>query len=162
MAKGNKIVINHNDARGRYLEGIISGTPKPGTVVQLKASTEPVSGRFTWEVYNRDADGDHPQGPLAVLREDELQGKLMTDAYVTGTRCFLYCPQNGDQLNMLVKNVSGTPDSFNIGDIMMVDDATGKLIATTGSPESEPFTMAETEATALTADELKHCFFTGY
>ena len=63
---------------------------------------------------------------------------------------------------MLVQVQSGTGDTFNIGDLMMVDDGTGKLLASSGSPESEPFIMLETEATALTEDELKHVYFTGY
>ena len=56
---------------------------------------------------------------------------------------------------------SGTSDAFAIGDILMVDDSTGKLVATTGSPESEPFVVMETVA-ALTADALVHVMFTGY
>lgn len=158
MSLGNTVVISENP-RGRYLPAIISGTPKPGTVMQIKAGTESVGGAFTWEVYNADADGN--QRLIAVTVEDGNQGFPITTAYVTGTRGMVYCPLPGDELNMLVANIPGTSDSFAIGDLLMVDDGTGKLIATTSSPESEAFVCAETVAT-LTADAHVHCFFTGY
>jgi len=160
MAQGNEILISAVP-NGRFLEGLIDGTPKPGTVMQVKAATEPVSGRHTWEVYNRDADGDRPQGPIAVLLPDQLQGKLATDAYVTGTRGFLYAPIAGDEVNMLLADVAGTGDDHAIGELLIVDDGTGLLIATTGTPESEPFVVMET-ITDPTTDTLVHCMFTGY
>ena len=155
-------ILLEGEPKGKRIEGYIDGsTPKPGTVMQLKAATEPVNGRHTWEVYNRDADGNRPQGALAVLLEDHLQGKDDDDAYADGDRCFLYVPAPGDELRMLVANIAGTGDSFAIGDLLIVNDGDGKLIATTGSVESEPFTVMETVA-ALTADTLVHCMFTGY
>ena len=159
MAQGNEIVVTA-EPRGQFLEGIVSGTPKPGTVMQVAAATEPQSGRFTWEVYNADADGN--QRIIAVLLPDALQGKTATDAYVTGSRCFLYCPLPGELLNMLLQDVAGTGDTYAIGDIFIVDDGTGKLIATTGSPEAEPFVLMETISTPLAADALELCMFTGY
>jgi len=125
----------------------------------LTAATEMVNGKFTWEVADYDADGD--QRLIAVLLEDDLQGKVSTDAYVTGTLCRLYCPLPGDELNMLLADVAGTGDDHAIGDLLMVDDGTGLLIATTGSPESECFICCET-VTNPTADALRHCMFTGY
>lgn len=160
--KGNEILISA-EPNGRFLEGIVYGTPKPGTCMQIKAATEMVNGRFTWEVFNADADGN--QRLVAVLLPDALQGKLYSDAYVSGTRCFLYCPLPGDELNMLVTDVdTGTSDSFAIGDLLMIDDGTGKLIDTTGSPESESFICLETYAdpTSTQTDFWLHCMFTGY
>jgi hypothetical protein len=159
MAKGNEIIVTA-EPRGTFKEGIVSGTPKPGTVMQIKASTAADdNGRHTWEVYNAAADGN--QRLIAVLLPDQLQGKTATDAYVTGTRCFLYCPIMGEELNMLYSNIAGTADSFAVGDIMIVDDGTGKLVATTGTPESEPFVCLEAQS-ALTADTLVWSIFTGY
>jgi hypothetical protein len=158
MAKGNEIIVSANP-QGKFLEGIVSGTPKPGTCMQIKAATEPVGGRYTWEVYNADADGN--QRLIAVLLPDVLRGKLATDAYADGDRCFLYCPIAGEELNMLVADVGGTADTFAIGDILMVDDGTGKLVDTTGTPESEAFICIETSA-ALTADKLLLCMYTGH
>lgn len=156
----NTIVLSP-EPRGRFIEGIIDGTPKPGTVVQLKAATEPVNGKFTFEVYNRDADGNRPQGPLFVLTEDYLQGRLVTDQFASGDLVKVYAPLPGDELMMLIADVAGTDtDTHAIGEILMVDDGTGKLVASS-SPETEPFVLAETLA-GLTADTLAHCFFSGY
>lgn len=154
MALGNEIILSP-EPRGRFFEGTIEGTPKPGTLMQIKAATEPVNGRYTYEAYNRAADGD--RYPLLVLLPDHYQGKTATDAYVTGTRGFLYAPLPGDELNVLKGDVSGTADDFAIGDMLMIDDGTGKVIATTGTPEAEPFVCLET-VTDPTADQLVHVF----
>ena len=77
MAKGNEIIVSANP-EAKFLEGIIDGTPKPGTIKQIKSGVEPVEGRFTWEAFNRTADGD--RGIIAVLCPDSLQGQLATTA----------------------------------------------------------------------------------
>lgn len=160
MAKGNEIVVS-NEPRGRFMEGIVSGTPSPGTVMQIKAATEPIGGRLTWEAYNADADGD--QRLMAVLLPDWLQGKVNTDAYADGDRCFLYCPLPGDELNMLVSAAgTGTGDAMAIGNLLIVNDGDGLLIATTGTPESEPFIVLETVADVAAAGTLTHVMFTGF
>lgn len=158
MAQGNNIVVT-GEPRGRFLECTVSGTPKPGTAMLPVAATAAVSGRFTWAVYTPGTDGE--QRMVAVLLSDRLQGKLATDAYVTGTRGFLYIPLPGDELNMLKGDVAGTADDFAIADPLMLDTGTGKVIATTGSPESEAFMCMET-VTDPTADVLVFCMFTGY
>jgi len=120
MAQGNEIVLTAFP-KGVRREGIISGTPSPGTVMQLVAATEPVAGRYTWEVYDADADGD--QRIIACLDRDGLVGQLATTAYVDGARCFLYCPIMGEEMNMLVAAAgTGTGDAKAIGDLFMVDD----------------------------------------
>ena len=154
----NTIIVS-NDPRGRFFEGIIDGTPKPGTVMQLKAAVEPVNGKHTWEVFNGAADGE--QTLIVVLLEDQLQGIGVGTAYVSGTLGRLYCPLPGDELLMLLLDVAGTGDTRAIGDKYMVDDGTGKLVVTTGSPEAEPFLLLET-LSALTADALAHVMFTAY
>ena len=158
MAKGNEIIVSA-DPKGTFMEGIVSGTPKPGTCMQITAGTAAVGGRFTWEVYNTSADGE--QRAVAVLLPDSDQGQLATTAYVTGARCFLYFPLPGEELNMLMADVSGTGDDHTIGEVLMIDDGTGKLVTTTGSPESEPFISLEA-TTDPTADALHWCMFTGY
>jgi len=158
MAKGTQIIVTA-EPRGVREEGFISGTPKPGTVVQIKEETADVGGRFTWEVYDADADGN--QRMIAVLLPKDLEGGLETAAYVNGDRCFVYFPLPGETLNMLYKAVAGTSDNFKIGDILMVDDSSGKLIHTTGSPESEPFVCLET-VSAISSDTLTWSMFTGY
>lgn len=156
---GSEIVVASNP-RGMFLEGIVDGTPKPGTLMQIKAGVEPVGGRHTWEVFNGAADGE--QCLMAILREDHLQGKSAEDAYADGDRCFLYVPVAGEEMNVLVGDVAGTAatSDFAIGDKLMHDDTTGKFVDTTGTPESEPFIVLET-ITDMVGDTLVHVMATG-
>lgn len=156
----NTIIVSVNP-RGRQFDGIIVGTPKPGVVLQIKTGTEPVGGKHSWVPYARDADGDRPRGPIAILCEDHLQGKGITDAYVTGTIGQLYCPLPGDELLMQLQDVSGTGDAHTIGEILMIDSSTGQLLITTGSPETESFVCLETIA-APTADVWAHVMCSGH
>ncbi len=160
MAKGNEIILSA-DPRGVFKEGIIDGTPKPGTVMQVKAATEPIGGRHTWEVADYGADGD--QRLVAVLLADWAQGKTADNAYADGDRCFLYCPVAGEELNMRISAAgTGTGDAIAIGALLMVDDGTGLLVATTGTPESESFICMETVADVVLAGTLCHCMYTGH
>lgn len=158
MSSHNVIVLTPAPM-GRFLEGIVSGTPKPGTQMQIKAATEPVNGKHTWEVFNGAADGE--RALVAILLENYFLGKGPTDAYADGEQCRLFIPLPGDELQVLLQNQSGTADAFTIGQKLIVDDGTGKFLATTGSPESEPFQVMETKA-ALTADALCHVICTGH
>lgn len=162
MARGNEIIVSANP-RGVFMEGFIGEglTPKPGTVMQIQAATSLTGGRHTFELYNADADGGMPKGPLYVLLADTLRGKTNTDAYAAGDRAFLYTPVAGEELNMLVANLGGTADDHALGEMLIVDDGTGLLIATTGTPESEPFQLLEA-ITDPTEDTLAWCMYTGY
>ena len=158
MARGNKIIVSANP-RGVSHEGYINDTSKPGTIMQIDVSEGiGADGRFDFEAYNADADGD--KRLLFILLPDWGLGKIATDAYVSGDRCFLYTPIAGEEFNMLVQNLAGTGDDHAIGDLLIVDDSTGKLIAT-ASNESEPFICLET-ITDPTADTLAHVIYTGY
>lgn len=162
MAKGNNIIVS-DKARGVFLEGTINAALKPGTVVQVDVSEGiGADGRFDWEAYDpASVVQNGARRLIAVLLPDKLQGKNATQAYVSGDRCFVYIPAAGEELNMLVENLSGTADDHSFGDLLMVSDGTGKLLASTGSPESEPFMLLE-DITDPTADTLAHCMFTGY
>lgn len=163
MARGNGIIVSARPG-GRFLEGPLKSgiTPKPGTVMQIDASAGvDDNGNFNWELYDSDADGGRPKGPLAILLPDELRGVDATTAYADGARCFVYIPLPGEEFNMLLQDVAGTGDDHALGEILIVDDGTGKLIATTGSPESEPFMVLET-VTDPVADTLTHVIYTGY
>lgn len=162
MARGNLIVVTA-DPKGNFLEGVIAAgeTPKPGTIMQIDPSVALVGGRHTWKAYNRDADGDRPVGPFAVLDIDKFQGKSATDAYAAADRCFLYCPLPGDELNLLFGNAAGTGDDIALGDIMMVDDGTGKVVESTGSVETEVAVALEA-ITDPTADQLLWCMWSGH
>lgn len=162
MARGNCIIVSSNP-RGVFMEGYIGAglTPKPGTIMQIQASTALKSGRHTFELYNADADGGRPKGPFYVLREDGLQGRDTSTAYAAGERAFFYTPLPGEELNLLVANLAGTGDDHAVGEMLIVDDTTGLMIATTGAPETEVAQLLEV-ITDPTADTLAWCVWTGY
>ena len=72
----------------------------------------------------------------------------------------LYYPQMGEEFNMLVEDVGGTGDDFFIGEEMMVDNGTGKLMTADDNAEAHPFTCLET-ITNPTADHYMHVRFNG-
>lgn len=161
MARGNRIIITPE--RCFKVEGIIASgeTPKPGQIVQIQAATAVNGGRHTWEIYNADADGGRPKGPFILLCEDLLQGKTTSDAYAAGDRAFGAILMPGCEFNGLLLNIAGTADDHALGEILIVDDTTGKFIATTGSPETE-YAMLLEAVTDPTADTLAWMIATGY
>jgi hypothetical protein len=158
MAKGNEIIVS-SDPRGVFMEGIIGDTSKPGTLMQIQAGTAPKAGRFTWIAASIGTDGK--ASLIAVLLPDSLQGKLATDAYVSGTRCFLYCPEGGEDLNVLVGEGAGTSNTFAIGDRFTLDSDVGILIPAAGTEASQPFICLET-FTQVTSPQLVWCKYTDH
>ena len=152
----NKVIITPFP-QGRFLEGTISGALTPGVCVEISAIT---NGKFTFRAYQPGSDGLRPLGGLPILIEN-LRGGDNATAYVTGEGCRVYFPLHGDVLIMILQDVSGTADAHTFGELLIPDTGTGKLIATTGSPEIEPFTLCET-LTAPAADVLGHVIYTGY
>jgi hypothetical protein len=150
MPKGSGIIVTSNP-QGKQLEGFVSGTPKPGTMMQIQVGTALVGGRFTWEAYAPGADGE--QRLVAILLPNDEEGQLATTAFVSGTRCKLYVPCAGEEMNILFGDTAGTGDDIAVGDMLIADTGTGKFIKTTGSPESEPFQALEALSDP-TADQL--------
>lgn len=161
--QGSNIVVSADVQAFQFKEGIIGTgvTAYPGSIMQIDFSVAPVGGRHTWVLYNRDADGNRPAGPLIILTEDRGQGRDYSTPYTAGERCSGIVPLPGQEFNCLIGDVSGTADAHTKGEILIVDDGTGELIATTGSPESEPFVLCETLA-ALTADTPAWVMYSGY
>lgn len=176
MARGTQIVVTSNP-KGVFLEGIVSGTPFPGMVAELTPAVAPVGGRHTWRARSL-ASG--AKGGVFVFREDDLQGKLgvgapqpgavpfsggtqpyagsgLGDAYVSGTRCFLYAPIMGEEMNVVRESAAGTADDVAIGDLFSVNNV-GKLIPTTSV--SAPFQAMEVISDP-TADYLLWCLYLG-
>lgn len=162
MARGNKIVITENP-RGKFFEGTITGTPLPGTVMQLSTGVAvDGNGRHTWIVYQPGTDGDRPVGPLAVALE-KGEGNDFDQAYVTGDRGFLYVPLAGDEMNMRWSAAgTGAADATTVGLLAIVDTGTGLLVDTTGSVESEPFAAMEAVTDVVATGTLVWCIATGY
>lgn len=161
MARGNCIIVNAGSRH--FAEGFVKTgeTFYPGMIVQKDPTVALQGGRHTYKLYNRDADGDRPAGALWVVRENSLIGKTTADSYAAGELCFFYAPVEGDELNLLIKNETGTADDHAAGEILTVDDGTGKLIATTGTPEIEVAMLLEA-VTDPTADTLAWCEWTGH
>jgi hypothetical protein len=162
--QGSKIVTTPNP-KGVFIEGTIIGTPSPGTLMQIDASGGISGNRLDWEPFGSGpgvgADGE--QRLIAVLDYDKNQGKLNTDAYVTGTYGQMYVPIAGETMNVLVSATgTATSDAVAIGDVFIINDGDGLLIATTGSPESEPFQCIEVVSDVVVTGTLVHCMYTGY
>lgn len=155
-ARGRKIILTAHP-QGRFLEGPIFGTPKPGTVMEIKNAYYE-GNQHRWQAFSASTG---KRRLIAVLLEDLGQGKTVDDAYTSGDRGFLYVPHAGEELNMLLADVAGTGDTHAALERLIVQTVTGLLIATTGSPESEPFTLL-TALTALSANTLAPCMYTGY
>lgn len=161
MARGNCIVVS-SEPQGKHMEGILGAgiTASPGVILQIDYSIALKGGRHTFKLFNRGADGKRPAGGYWVLREDYLQGKPVTSTYAAGERVFLYAPMRGEELNLLLGDVAGTGDTHAVGEMLMVDDTTGKLVASTGTPETEVATLKEA-VTAPVADTLAWCQWNG-
>ena len=119
---------------GRMEEGILGAglTVFPGMVVQRDYSvalsdgtnltTGKKSGRWTYKLYAPGADGGKPPGGYWVVLPDQLQGRLSTTAYTAGERLFLYAPLMGDELNLLLIDISGTGDTHTIGEVLIAQE----------------------------------------
>lgn len=159
--RGKCIVVTANPM-GAWEEGFVGSglTFYPGMVVERDVSVALKGGRHTYKYYAPGADGEMPKGSYWVVTERllALAGKGITDSvtfdsYGAGEKCSLYSPRAGEELNLLLANLAGTADDHAVGEKLMVDTGTGKLIATTGTPESE---VAQTQeaVTDPTADTL--------
>jgi hypothetical protein len=160
MARGNKIVVNP-DAKGAREWGYLAGAYSPGTILQVDPTVALKHGKHTWKVFTRDADGDRPAGPYAVLDYGMYTGRDATTAFASGDFAPLYIPQEGDELNLLFLNQTGTADDIALGDLLIVDNGTGKVFKTTGSVENEVATALEAIVDP-TADQLLWCRWSGY
>lgn len=158
MAKGTNIIVSAQP-KGVYVEGTMSGTPKPGTMMEQTSNAADGNERFTFQVYQPGTDGDR-RLPL-ILLPDSAVGQLETTAYVTGANCFMYVPAVGEEMNILFGNAAGTGDDVAVGGLLIADTGTGKFIPTTGTPESEPF-QAKEALVDPTADQLLWAWYTGY
>jgi len=150
MSYGNRIIASA-EPKGMYLEGIIYGALLPGIMCQIRVAAGITAGEYTWEPYAPNASGDPRL--VAILLEDDLQGGLMTTAYVSGTRGKLYVPLPGEQINVLLRDVAGTGDAHTFGERVVAETGTGKFIVQSTSANLAQFTLLEAIA-APTADTL--------
>ncbi len=128
--------------RGVFLEGTISGTPKPGNSVEVKAATEFTNGRPTLQLAAPGTDGKAIMN--AILLEDAEQGKTVDDAFVSGTRGRAYVPAPGEEMLVRCGETAGTGNSFTIGERLMTNATGGYYILASGTIEDTPFVCLET------------------
>jgi hypothetical protein len=152
MARGQRIVVNP-DAKGTYKWGYLATAEYPGTVFQVDPTVALKSGQHTLKVYQPGTDGENPLGGYWVLVEDLMTARTTVTQYAAGEFAKFYSPRMGDELNLLVANLAGTADDHPLGEKMMLDTGTGKLIVTTGTPEDEVAVLLEA-ITDPTADTL--------
>ena len=153
----NTIVLTPAPA-GRFLEGFLSGALKPGFAMEIKAATEPVGGKHTWQAFSG-STGERKL--IAILLENEMIGKGPEDEIASGQKVRMYVPIPGDELLVRVSATgTGTDDAVAIGDKLIITSG-GDFIKTTGSPEAEPFEVMETLSDVTAAGTLVHCIFTG-
>lgn len=131
MSTHAPIVVTSAPA-GRFLEGTIVGTPKPGQFMEVDPTVVmDARGRFSWRVYQPGTDG--LKRPIVILCENQLLGKLKTTAYADGDAGYMYCPINGDEVQILMKNETGTGDAVALGDMLTFDSGTGKGVPAAGT-----------------------------
>lgn len=176
MALGNVILITP-EPKGRFEEIIVVGTPKPGTHMVIKPGTtftrggrcemEP-AGTTAASSTNQGMNADGERIPIAILLCATDAGASgvppfigPTDAYTTGSRGTVYYPVPGDEMNILFQDNTGTGalEDIVIGSKLIVDDGTGKVLQSTGSPECEPWVSNEAVAD-VAADRLIWATFT--
>lgn len=133
----------NNNPQGRFMEGIIDDTSKPGTWMELVPGSAEVSGRLHYRHYAPGADGSPRE--VIILLEDPGQGAIYSAAYVAGTRCFLYSPLAGDEMNVLTADATGTGslNAFNVGDRLTGKNTTGTFIKELTATDSAPFVVNE-------------------
>lgn len=166
MASGNCVVVSPQP-RGTYLEGFISGSLKPGTHLQIQASTAAVGGKFTYEVY-APGTGDGTPRPVLVLDMRTELGQTADTATVSGELYRIYAPVNGDELNVRKADISGTgsaTEDLNIGERMLIVDGTGMVspiaVGVANAAAVYPYTSLEA-VTDQAAEQLVWCRFSPY
>ena len=170
--KGNAIVLT--SPYGQKKEGVIDGTPKPGTCMQIKTATAVDSGgRHTFTTYSPvtggspSLTGDGAPSLILLLQEDNSQGFSFDTAYVSGKRGSCWAPLPGDEVNVRKADISGTgsaTEDLAIGDRLLIVGGTGMIskvaVGIIASPVSYPFQAMES-LVDQPAETLVWCIVTG-
>lgn len=133
----NSTILLEGNPKGRFEEGTIDDTSTPGTLMMINPGTTDVSGRKHWIAA---APGTAGKKILVTLLLDDIQqGMTYGTAYVAGSRCRLYNPIAGEEMNVIAGVGSGTSNNFTVGQRFIIDTAFGVLIPETGSPQDTIF-----------------------
>lgn len=154
MARGNKILVG--TPRGKFFGGIMTDTSKPGTVMEMTTAAAQ-GGRDSWQASSK-ADGLKRE--IVILLDDPNQGFGTSVAAVAGTWRQLYQPYNGDELNLILEETTGTGVVVSKGDLFGVNEV-GKLEADSSFTYT-PFEALETKAAVpVSGDQLLFVRFRG-
>lgn len=161
MARGTNQILVSSELEGRRMEGFVKAgqTFTPGIIVMRDPTVALRQGRHTYKIYDR-TTGDPTGGPAYVVRQDYLRGDLVTQTYGPGERCFLYELDEGDEVNLLVKNLAGTADDHALGEMLMIDANTGKMVVSDGTKQKEVAMLQEAIVDPI-ADTLAWCIWRG-
>lgn len=127
----HKIVLK---GKGHHDEGTADEAVTPGMAVRMAA------------------DGDYDQETLApdvaagtglcVVKEDALQGNIITTEYAIGDKLFLYRPLPGDHIHAFVK----ASEDIDVGDYLAVEGSGSGLFTEVSSSASAEYKLPITSA----------------
>jgi hypothetical protein len=150
MGTNNRTIVLKGNAKGHHEEGILDTVATPGMHVTLQAD-----GKYD---ITPEAIGEIVKRGLFIVKEDQLQGKMITQAYAIGDVVFLYKPVPGDHLNLFVK--SGA--NIAVGDnIVPEGGGTGLWIEAAGTEAAYKAQALESSGGALGANTHLTCEWIG-
>lgn len=151
-------ILVQSAPKGVFEEFHLDGAAYPGIGIEVKAATEPIGEHHTAQAYS---GTDGHRKAICILLENELVGRTCEDQISDGQMVRGYFPVPGEKLLIRVSAAgTGTGDSFAIGDKLILSNG-GTFIATTGTPEAEPFEVLETISDVDATGDLVLCMFTG-
>ena len=169
--RGSVIGPLNNNPNGRFLEGILSDTSPLGVAMEVDPNFAPTAdGKHHWRHYQPSADDDPRLMAILVPGfPSSLQGTPPIFpgpqvAGVAGTRCFLYCPLPGDEMNINVEGEVGTgsANAFTVGERLQPVHTSGKFKKEATSSALGPFVVLEHIDEVPDTDTLVWCMFSGY
>ena len=147
MADKTNMILLRGDGTHEEGKAVAAGI-LPGMVVERQST-----GVLDFN-QPQDAQAEALKVAPVVVKEDPYQGNLITTEYANGARLFLYIPDNGNRLHMLVK--SG--ETVEIGDRFVVEGGgSGLLVEAAGAETRYAFEAVEDSGGALA--ENKHIKF---
>ena len=135
MSVGNSIIVRAE--RDNYDEGVLAAIAKPGMNIVLGSA-----GTYTPGV---------GLAQTAIVIEDALQGKTMSDAYASGDLVRFITPEPGDRVHLLC--LSG--EDISVGEGVKANSA-GKYVQLSSGDVAQ-FFARESSGGALGADTLLMC-----
>jgi hypothetical protein len=143
LAGANTIVLK---SKGHHDEGIAGAAITPGMAVELQAD-----GKYDQMTT---AQAGALKRSVQIAKEDDKQGKTITDAYADEDILFFYSVMVGDHINLLVK----LGEDIDVGDVLVVEGGgSGLFVEAAGTETKFQFEALEDTVGALAADAYVNC-----